>query len=94
MNRSHKPTISLIFLKGKCYTLGRKSVRGEKMTKEEFENQLNALVEGSQKELYVKKEEYLIFLEAWNEHPQKKSFTGEALLGGNVVYHYNKEENN
>lgn len=64
------------------------------MLKEEIENQLNALAEGSQEEFLVEKGDYFTFLEVWNNHPEKKSFVGEALLGGNVIYRYKNEEMN
>lgn len=67
---------------------------GEKMSKEEIEKQLNALAEGSQEELLIEKKDYIVFLEVWNSHPEKKSFVGEALLGGNVIYRYKNEEIN
>ena len=61
------------------------------MTMEEINNQLNALVSGEQSEVVIAKEDFMVFLEAWNKHPKKNNIIGKAELGGKVIYHYKEE---
>lgn len=61
------------------------------MTMEEMNAQLNALVSEEQSELAVSKENFMLFLEVWNKHPEKSRIVGKAELGGNVIYHYEKD---
>lgn len=63
------------------------------MTTEEMKNQLNALVLGEKSELVISKEDFMVFLEVWNEHPEKNNIVGKAELGGKTIYHHEKEEN-
>ncbi|MBM6613476.1 hypothetical protein JTF06_01045 [Desemzia sp. RIT804] len=62
------------------------------MTMEEMKNQLNNLVSGEQSEVVVEKEDFMVFLKLWNEHPEKNSIVGIAELGGKVIYRYKNEE--
>jgi len=57
-----------------------------KLTKEEMQQKLFALSNGEVEEIIIPKDEFMIFLEAWNQHPEKNNVIGEAGLGGNVVY--------
>lgn len=61
------------------------------MTMEEINNQLNALVSGEQSEVVVAKEDFVVFLEVWNKHPNKTDIVGKAELGGKVIYRYKKD---
>lgn len=63
-----------------------------KLTKEEMQQKLFALSNGEEKEINIKKEDFMIFLEVWNQHPEKNNFIGEAGLGGNVVYRHKNGE--
>lgn len=62
------------------------------MTKEEIQQKLSALTNREVEELFIKKEDFMIFLEVWNQHPEKNNFIGEAGLSGNVIYRYNSGE--
>lgn len=63
------------------------------MTMEEIKDQLDALTTGEQSEVVVLKDDFMEFLKVWDGHPEKNNIIGKAGLGGNVVYHYKKEEN-
>ncbi|WHZ31385.1 hypothetical protein QNK01_07825 [Desemzia incerta] len=56
------------------------------MTKEEIQQKIFALSNGEVEEINIQKEEFMLFLEVWNQHPEKNNVIGEAGLGGNVVY--------
>lgn len=57
-----------------------------KLTKEEIQQKIFALSNGEVEEINIQKEEFMLFLEVWNQHPEKNNVIGEAGLGGNVVY--------
>lgn len=63
-----------------------------------FENPYNEKLEqlraGTLTELVVKRDDFLLFREAWIEQLDKNYFVGEAGLGGRIVYRYQKPEEN
>lgn len=63
-----------------------------KLTKEEIQQKLFALSNGEVEEINIQKEEFMLFLEVWNQHPEKNNVIGEAGLGGNVVYRRKSRE--
>lgn len=63
-----------------------------KLTKEEIQQKIFALSNGEVEEINIQKEEFMIFLEVWNQHPKKNTVIGEAGLGGNVVYRRKSRE--
>ncbi|EOL42944.1 hypothetical protein [Enterococcus caccae] len=58
-----------------------------------FQEQINALKEGSISELVIEPQDFTTFREVWKNLPDRMSFVGEAGLNGRIIYHYMKEEN-
>lgn len=62
------------------------------MIENSFEEQINALKEGTISELIVDPQDFPAFREAWKNLPDRMSIVGEAGLNGRIIYHYMKEE--
>lgn len=58
-----------------------------------FEEQINALKEGTISELVIEPQNFTAFREVWKKLPDRMSFVGEAGLNGRIIYRYMKEEN-
>lgn len=54
----------------------------------QFVNLLDKLVKKEINEIEVKREDFLLFREAWSQRDDRKHIVGEAHLGGNVTYHW------
>ncbi|MBO0466170.1 hypothetical protein JZO73_01340 [Enterococcus plantarum] len=57
-----------------------------------FEEQINALKEGTISELIIEPKDFTTFREVWKNLPDRMSIVGEAGLNGRIIYHYMKEE--
>lgn len=53
-----------------------------------IENLLTEKIE----EIYVEKEDFFLFRDAWINHPEKDKIIGEAILGGKVIYRKESEK--
>ena len=58
------------------------------MTKEELQNQLKELIQGTIDSLMIEKKDFMTFREIWINHEEKESIIGEALHNGNIIYRY------
>lgn len=53
-----------------------------------YEALIQELIDGKIEKIEVKREEVMLFREAWLKLDNRKYVVGKALLNGNVVYHY------
>lgn len=58
-----------------------------------FEEQINALKEGSISELVLEPKDFTVFREVWKNLPDRMSIVGEAGLNGRIIYRHMKEKN-
>ncbi len=57
-----------------------------------YSEKLEKLQKNEITELIVERVDFLLFREAWLEHPEKMNFVGEAGLNGRIIYRYVKEQ--
>lgn len=60
------------------------------MNKDDAENKLESLKKGEISEVFVSKEDFLLFREVIVKREDFKFFRGIAQRGGDVIYHYMK----
>ncbi|MBO0482470.1 hypothetical protein [Candidatus Enterococcus courvalinii] len=53
-----------------------------------YDEQIQALIAGEIEKIEVKREEVMIFRDAWLKLEDRKYVVGKAALNGNVTYHY------
>lgn len=57
---------------------------------ENYEIQLDQLKSGEIKEIYVPRENFMMFRGTWIKREDRKYFVGEAAHNGNVTYRYDE----
>lgn len=57
---------------------------------ESYDQQLDKLKSGEIEEIYVPRENFMMFRDIWIKREDRKYFVGEAAHGGNVTYRYDK----
>lgn len=57
---------------------------------ENYEIQMDQLKSGEIKEIYVPRENFMMFRDAWIKREDRKYFVGEAAHNGNITYRYDK----
>ncbi|MGM0108106.1 hypothetical protein [Enterococcus sp. AZ172] len=53
-----------------------------------YEQMIQELMDGKIQKIEVKREEVMVFREAWLKIENRKFVVGKAELNGNVTYHY------
>lgn len=57
---------------------------------ESYDGQLEKLKSGEIEEIYVEKENFILFRDSWLKREDRKYLIGEAGLGGNIIYRYDE----
>jgi len=57
---------------------------------ESYDQQLDKLKSGEIKEIYVPRENFMMFRDIWIKREDRKYFVGEAAHKGNVTYRYDE----
>ncbi|WP_288746573.1 hypothetical protein [uncultured Enterococcus sp.] len=55
-----------------------------------YETQMDQLKSGEIKEIYVPRENFMMFRDIWIKREDRKYFVGEAAHNGNITYRYDK----
>lgn len=55
---------------------------------ENYDQQLDKLKSGEIKEIYVERDNFMLFRVSWIKREDRKYFVGEAAHGGNITYRY------
>jgi hypothetical protein len=57
---------------------------------ESYDQRLDKLKSGEIKEIYVPRENFMMFRDIWIKREDRKYFVGEAAHNGNITYRYDE----